>query len=407
MHHINCDLACARIIIEERGGIVASIHVLVADDSALYRRIVTKAVEAAAPGALVEYATNGMEVLTALQNSSFDLVLMDVSMPVKDGLETLSELKPLYPNLPVVIISGVSLKSADLALMALDRGALDFIAKPQAGSIDVQIDKIAAPLRALLQHIRTRSVQLSVYDRLKARSPQESIRPLRPSLLTETGLKPMSVPSVLGSPGLNNVTASMRGAQHWDTMDLVMIAASTGGPAALERVLCRLPATFNKPILVVQHMPDGFTKALADKMNSHSAIRIAEAADGSLMRPGLALVAPGGMHMTARRSKLVRLNSSDYVNGVRPSADVLFRSVAEEYAGGKILTVVLTGMGSDGMEGIRELKRTTRCYTITQSETSCVVYGMPRSVVEAKLSDEVVALDLIASRIDDIVRRGV
>ena len=386
---------------------MANIRVLVADDSALYRRIITKAVDLAAPGAQVEYATNGAEVLTALQTSQFDLVLMDVSMPVKDGLETLTELKPLYPNLPVVIISGVSLKSVDLALLALDRGALDFIAKPQTGSMDVQIDKIAAPLRSLLQHIRTRSVQLSVYDRLKARSPQESIRPLRPSerLGSVRQLPTMSpLSSTLASV---SAQSQVRGLQHWDTMDLVMIAASTGGPAALERVLCRLPATFNKPILVVQHMPDGFTKALADKMNNHSAIRISEAADGSLMRPGLALIAPGGMHMIARRGKMVRLNSSEYVNGVRPSADVLFRSVAEEYAGGKILTIVLTGMGSDGMEGIRELKRTTRCYSITQSESSCVVYGMPRSVVESKLSDEVVALDLIANRIDDIVRRGV
>lgn len=389
---------------------MASLRVLVADDSALYRRILSTAVELASPDCEIVLAKDGLEVIQRLRESSYDALLMDVNMPGKDGLETLHEIRPHYPNLPVIIISGVSSKAADLTIQALERGALDFIAKPQGGNFEENMEQIVRPLTALFKQISLRTIRPGT---VQSRQPALPLRP-RPAPSAQGIIPPAAprAPVPLSQPFQGSSSpsdsASRRSATplRLDNIDLVVIASSTGGPAALERVIIPLPATFDIPILIVQHMPAGFTKALADKMNSRSAIRVVEAADGLPLRPGMAFIAPGGSHMVLARSKLLRLEHSEYVNGVRPAADVLFRSIAREHKGMKILSVVLTGMGSDGTAGVDDLKRNCRCYSIAQSEASCVVYGMPKSVVEASLSDEVVDLDRVSKRIVEISRHG-
>lgn len=191
-------------------------------------------------------------------------------------------------------------------------------------------------------------------------------------------------------------------------IDLVVITSSTGGPLALDTVFSQLPTDVNVPILVVQHMPPEFTNVLAQTLNKKYNLDVKEAGEGDKVIPGRALIAPGGKHMSVSSAKgfgnEIRLLDTPYVNGVRPSADVLFHSVAKAYKGKNILAVVLTGMGSDGTQGIREMKEECNCYCITQSENTCVVYGMPKCVYEAGLSDEVGDLKEIAFRMYQIIR---
>lgn len=191
-------------------------------------------------------------------------------------------------------------------------------------------------------------------------------------------------------------------------IDLVVIASSTGGPMALETVLSQLPKDIKVPILIVQHMPPEFTDVLAQTLSKKYNLEVKEGSDGDVMKPGRILIAPGGMHMVVSSAKgfgnEIHLLDTAYVNGVRPSADVLFHSVAKEYRGKNILAVVLTGMGSDGTQGIREMKEECNCHCITQSESTCVVYGMPKCVYEAGLSDEVGDLKEIAFRMYQIIK---
>jgi two-component system chemotaxis response regulator CheB len=191
---------------------------------------------------------------------------------------------------------------------------------------------------------------------------------------------------------------------------MVLVASSTGGPAALERVFGGFGKNFYKPVLIVQHMPPDFTRVLAESLDKKSDMRFIEGKDGDGIRAGQAILAPGGYHMEIAKgnqaAKKICITSGNYVNGVRPAADVLFKSVADEYQGARILAVILTGMGSDGLEGVRELKKKCLCYCITQSEDSCTVYGMPRSVKESGLSDEVLDIEKIAERIVKITGQG-
>ncbi|HYE82406.1 MAG TPA: CheB methylesterase domain-containing protein [Clostridia bacterium] len=199
-----------------------------------------------------------------------------------------------------------------------------------------------------------------------------------------------------------------RGSSGKEHIELVVIASSTGGPTALDTVFSQLPADIKVPILIVQHMPPEFTGVLAQTLCKKYSLDVKEGSDGDRVEPGRIIIAPGGMHMTVSSSKgfgnEIRLLNTPYVNGVRPSADVLFSSVAKEYKGKGVLAVVLTGMGNDGTQGIREMKEECNCYCITQSESSCVVYGMPKCVYEAGLSDEVGELKEIAFRMYQIVR---
>ncbi len=183
----------------------------------------------------------------------------------------------------------------------------------------------------------------------------------------------------------------------------VLIAASTGGPNALTRLLSDLPADLNLPVLIVQHMPSGFTENLARTLNRSCALDVSEAKDGETIRSKHVYIAPGGFHMEVTADGTISLNELELVNGVRPSADVLFSSVARNYSGKKIIACVLTGMGSDGLEGVRQLKSNCRCYCITESEESCTVYGMPRVINEAKLSDRQTTIDKAARAITRVI----
>ena len=202
--------------------------------------------------------------------------------------------------------------------------------------------------------------------------------------------------------------SASRGYREQGHIDLVVIASSTGGPLALDAIFGQLPVDVKVPILIVQHMPPEFTNVLAQALNKKCKLEVREGNDGDKVKSGRVIVAPGGRHMVVSSAKgfgnEIRLLDTPNVNGVRPSADVLFRSVAKEYKGKNVLAVVLTGMGNDATQGIREMKEECNCYCITQSENTCVVYGMPKCVYEAGLSDEVGELKEIAFRMYQIIQ---
>ncbi|HOP75527.1 MAG TPA: chemotaxis-specific protein-glutamate methyltransferase CheB [Bacillota bacterium] len=358
------------------------LRALIVDDSIVYRRILTAAVESTGVAVALQTASNGILALERLEQQAFDVILLDVNMPELDGIQTLRKIRAVYPDLAVIMVSSTGMENAEVTMQALEAGALDFIVKPLEEDYDRNLKILSDHLKVLFAQIRIRS-----YEK---RGPTQPEKP-----------RPVVVPKL----EIPKSPAKLNG------VDLVLIASSTGGPVAVEQIFSKLEPGFSKPILVVQHMPPDFTKVFAQNLDNKSVVKVIEGRRGDVVRAGQAIVAPGGYHMTVRPGEhahhlVVELDQTPLVRGVRPAADVLFKSVANCFKGGRVLAVVLTGMGSDGTDGVAELKRRCQCYCITQSEASCVVYGMPRSVVEAGLSDETVDITMIASRIQEIVKNG-
>ena len=353
------------------------LRVLVADDSPVYRKILTQAVEGTGLATVVHTASNGGLAIERLENGAYDAVLLDVNMPELDGMEALSIIKARWPSLAVIMISGVGGGSAAITLRALRNGALDFIVKPLDQDYNRNMDLVRGSLQHLFAQIRM--------NRIAASSAKKS---------------PVPAP------------APKRAAQktHIDGVDIIVIASSTGGPMALESIFQNFGEGFHKPMLLVQHMPPDFTRVLADSLSQKSRMPFREGAEGDVVRAGQCLVAPGGCHMEVRRQSrtqvTVHLQQNPMVNGVRPAADVLFESVADAYAGMRVLAIVLTGMGADGTKGLQALKQKCRCYCITQDEASSVIYGMPRSVKELGMSDEELDYRSVAARLQIIAAHG-
>lgn len=202
---------------------------------------------------------------------------------------------------------------------------------------------------------------------------------------------------------INHTSTVRKKPTKWNKADLILVVASTGGPVALEKVLSNMHQALDVPLLIVQHMPKNFTRVLAHSLDQKSGLNIVEAHNDMVIEPGKTVIAAGGYHMIVEEKeskKIIKLMQSEYVNGVRPAADVLFESISLCYNNQQILVVILTGMGSDGTNGIKKISENNHVHTITQSEETCVVYGMPRSIDEAGLSDESVPLDKIAARIE-------
>ncbi len=343
---------------------------LVVDDTIVYRKILSATVNHTEIAVATQTASNGEIALDYLKQQSFDVVLLDVVMPGMDGLEVLAIIKKLYSDTFVIMISSEGPESATHTLQALKHGAFDFIMKPQDGNIERNIEILGKTLQALFLAIQVKKIGVT------------------PSLT------------------LSNETVGVQPKIRSGELDLIVIAASTGGPDALESVLVKLPPHFKKPILIVQHMPKDFTKILASMLNQKCDIQVTEAQQGDLISAAQVLIAPGGKHMMVKNGignkLIVDLKDEAYVNGLRPSADVLFQSVAQACKGKNVLAIILTGMGRDGKMGVMEMKKTCNCYCITQSESTCVVYGMPSSVVEAGLADESVDLGSIGERIQTL-----
>lgn len=348
-------------------------RVLVVDDSALMRKMIPQILSADPGIEVLGTAMDGLFALKKIREMKPDVVTLDISMPRMDGITTLQHIVEEFGT-PVVIVSSLASRDAELTLRALEMGAFDFVTKPQ-DAISVHISEIGAELVA-----KVRAAHDNPLARLKL-------------------LKPGRKPQPPEKAGPTPFKISRR---------ILAIGVSTGGPNALSYLLPQLPQDFPAPILIVQHMPAGFTEMFAARLNASSAIEVKEARDGDLVLPGRALIAPGDFHLKVKRMPLgtiAVLSRSAPVKGHRPSADVLFQSVAAEY-GNAATGLIMTGMGSDGAEG---LGRINACggMTLAQDEESCVVFGMPKVAIDGGHVSRIVSLSDMANSLTEHFGREV
>lgn len=335
------------------------VRVLVVDDSALMRKLIPQILETDSSIQVVGTAMDGNFGLKKIGELKPQVVTLDLEMPEMNGIDTLKEIMR-HHRLPVIVVSSHSTEGASVTLKALSLGAFDFVAKPN--DVSARMPEIARELIA----------------KIKAAAQSRGVR-----------VTPVAQPSSSAKVALNAKTLPTR---------VVAIGISTGGPNALQYVLSQLPGDFPGTILVVQHMPEGFTEMFARRLDEVSAIAVKEAQSGDVLLAGRALICPGSRHMKVKRLPLgdvAVLSDEPRVNGHRPSVDVLFHSVAEEF-GSKGVAVLMTGMGEDGAQGMGSVKAAGGM-TIAQSEDSCVVFGMPKVAIERGFAVRVVGLEAMAN----------
>ena len=347
------------------------IRVLIIDNSAFMRVLIADMLKNDADIEVVDTARNGKEGIEKVIALQPDIITLDVEMPVMNGLETLAELMKMKPVPKVIMLSGATYEGAEATIKALELGALDFAAKPTASIIEFDIEHIRDELTNKIKSIGKSKGMYYPHVQAKKR---------------------------LSLTKKNFFSGSVYGEclKH-----IVVIGTSTGGPKALQEVLTKLPEDIPAAVLVVQHMPPGFTKSLSERLNSLSQINIKEAEEGDVLKPGWAYIAPGDYHMLINNygnyEYRISINRESPVTGHRPSVNVMMKSVAE--SGHKnIIAVMMTGMGNDGSEGILKIKETGGI-TIAQDESTSVVYGMPKSAVNIGAIDIITPLENIASEI--------
>jgi len=349
------------------------ISVLVVDDSAFMRKVVSEMIASDPELSVAGTARDGKDAIEKARSVRPDVITLDVEMPVMDGLEALPVLAGEL-GIPVVMLSSLTQEGAEVTLRALGLGAIDFVPKP-SGAISLDIDVVREDL---LAKVKAAAKVSSARVRGLARYPRVPL----------TGLG-------------REVKEAKSGARAARARNVVVIGTSTGGPRALTQVVPWLPPNLPAGVLIVQHMPAGFTKSLADRLNQTSKIRVLEAQGGEAITEGVALIAQGGLHMVVEPDGTVRLDSSPPMHGVRPAVDLTMNSAVDLF-GKKTVGVIMTGMGSDGADAMARVKRMGG-KTVCEHESTCVVYGMPRAVVERGDADRVVPLPKIADEIVDAV----
>jgi len=337
------------------------IKVLLVDDSAVIRGLLTQAINLDDDIRVVGSAMHGQAALTWLNSNQADVVVLDVEMPVMDGISCLKQLKQRYPDLPVIMASSLTRAGAEITLQALDLGAAGCVAKPVASNAAEAISQAAHDLLPLIKAlVRGQQTESSSLEPLPTRSLEA----------------PEKTPMVL------------------------VIGSSTGGPNALKTVLSALPEKFSIPILIAQHMPPLFTRTLAEHIQRDTGRPTCEAVDGLQIQRGHIYIAPGDFHMVVDKlddRMIIRLNQEAPEHFCRPSVNPLYSSAANWY-GSSVLALMLTGMGDDGIEGARLISE-RKGYIIAQDERSSVVWGMPGAIAKAGLANQVLPLRSIASEL--------
>ena len=341
-------------------------NILVVDDSALVRRIICDIINSDENFQATDFCRDGLEAYERLKVKSYDGVVLDVNMPRMDGLQLLERLQKEGIKAKVVMVSTLTTKDAEVTILAMERGAIDFVTKP-SNVIEAKGEVFKKQLLSVL----TAVYDTQVYKRNT---------PVSPKLVTAVKhIKPVRTDK-----------------------KLVALACSTGGPKALQSVIPYLPKNLDAPMVLVQHMPPGFTKSMADRLNELSEISVKEAQEGDMLEKGHVYVAPGGKHMEVVKmrdgSHRIALNDMPPIGGLRPCANIMFDSLTKtDYD--EIICIVLTGMGADGTNGILSLNRKKPIHVIAQDAQTCVVYGMPRAIAEAGMVDEMVPLEQVAKTI--------
>ena len=346
--------------------------ILLVDDSALMRSVLSDIINADSRFHVGDRAADGVEALVILKRKTYDAVVLDVNMPRMDGIQLLRELQKNRIAVKVMMASTDTTEGAKVTLDALELGAIDFVHKPDRASACRSedftrefIDTLAAVCAGQLPTV-TKAFSIT-----EIQSSRKMIKLVEKHSSQVTGNK------------------------------VVAIASSTGGPRALQAVIPRLPQNLKAPVVLVQHMPVGFTASLAERLDSLSEIHVKEAAEGDVLEAGTVYIARGGIHMHIRYSggrHTIHFEDGPNREGVKPCANFMYESLASS-GYDEVVCVVLTGMGADGTEGIKNLKKQKKVHVISQDAPSCTVYGMPRAVAQAGLSDQVVKLDDVAQEI--------
>lgn len=371
------------------------IRVLIVDDSPFMRLTLQKILTQDAGIIVIDTARDGREGILKLQALRPQVVTMDVEMPIMDGLQALEEIMRWQPT-PVIILSSVTTEGAKATLKALDLGAIDVVAKPSG----MPGDNLLALSRDLTEKVKA----AAFVNPAHLRGMRGGVK-----ITTAKASAPAATAGFSVVQGSNPANSGKGGLLPKHAVEIVAIGTSTGGPAALQAVLPTLPGSFPVPVLVAQHMPPGFTGPLAQRLNGLCALNVKEAVHGEKLKAGNVYVAQAGKQLQVeRKSGQLTLNigeESPIPTLYRPSVDVMFLSLAKVVGKGT-LGVVMTGMGSDGTKGMKELKL-LEGFAIAESEESCVVYGMPRTLVEAGLADRIVPLGEIGRTIVEcVMRRG-
>ncbi|HEX5357006.1 MAG TPA: chemotaxis response regulator protein-glutamate methylesterase [Aquabacterium sp.] len=362
---------------------MAKTRVIVVDDSALVRSMLTEIINRQRDMECIGAAADPLVAREMIRNLNPDVITLDVEMPRMDGIDFLSKLMRLRP-MPVVMVSTLTERGADVTLKALELGAIDFVAKPKIG--------VADGLKLLADDIT---------DKIRVASQARIHR--------------LHVPPAAGAPGTPAAAGAAKPAApvvsaslgRLSTEKIIFIGASTGGTEATKEVLITLPAD-SPAVVITQHMPPGFTRNYANRLDGLCKISVKEATDGERILPGHAYIAPGGMHLSVERSGanyIARVQDGDPVNRHKPSVEVLFKSAART-VGPNAIGVMLTGMGADGAKAMREM-RDAGAYCVAQDEASCVVFGMPREAIAAGAVNEVLPLNKITAHLMDHLRATV
>lgn len=347
-------------------------NILVVDDSALMRRVLCDIINADERFHVQDRANNGLEALELLSRKSYDAVVLDVNMPRMNGLELLKELQKRKISARVMMASTDTKEGAKTTLDALELGALDFVHKPdnamacRNGEFKEKLLQVLAIVAASKAPVFEKTFTLGEVKTSK-------------KMVELVGKHAADVPG-------NKVVA---------------IASSTGGPKALQSVIPRLPKNLKAPVVVVQHMPAGFTASLAERLDSLSEVRVKEAAEGDVLEPGTVYIAMGGKHLnivTMASKYSIHYSDEPSREGVKPCANYMYESLMGSRFD-QVVCVVMTGMGADGTKGIQNLKDKKKLHVIAQESSTCAVYGMPRSIVNAGLADQIVPLERIAQEI--------
>lgn len=343
------------------------INVLVVDDSAYMRKVISNLLQSEDNITVVDTARDGLDALDKIKQWKPDVVTLDVEMPKLNGLSALERIMKECPT-AVIMLSSLTQEGSDTTIKALTAGAVDFVPKP-SGAISFDLHKVKEELvtkikvaaRASLRNLRTSGSSL-----------HSAVTPAAPVVKSGAGLRI--------SP-----------------KQLIVIGSSTGGPNALQQLIPRLPANLPAAVLVVQHMPPGFTASLANRLNDSSPLEVCEASEGDILQTGKVFIAPGGQHLVLLSKTVIGLNQNPPVHSVRPAVDVTMES-AVDYYGSRMIGVILTGMGYDGSKGMAAVKKAGG-RTVVQDEATCVVYGMPRVVVEMGKADKVLPVQKIADEL--------
>ncbi|MCR4830659.1 MAG: chemotaxis-specific protein-glutamate methyltransferase CheB [Pseudobutyrivibrio sp.] len=402
--------------------------ILVVDDSALMRRIICDIINADSDFRVIDVSADGEDAYNKIKNNPYDLVVLDMVLPRLTGLELLERLYYEKTSVNAVLISSSLKEDADSTMKAMEYGALDFVVKPIRSSGETREIFGRQLLEALHNVTKSRAIKplspravtsgdSTKYVAESRRNTSEKMADVRsklaevrsgvgnaqsnvssePKPMPKTESKPKEIPKVYASD--KPPTPIGTGVR---TKKFIALACSTGGPQALHTFVPMLPADLPVPLVLVQHMPEGFTSSLADRLDQISSIKVKEAENGEYFKPGVVYITPGGKHMRicedASRAAYCHLDDSPPVNSLKPCADVMYQSLATS-SFEEIICVVLTGMGADGSEGIRYLNQYKKTYVISQEASTCVVYGMPKSVEQGGLSNEVAPLKSVANSI--------